>query len=154
MRIFFSNHQDLLFICPKQVRKIVRSVLSSEKVKCDEISIFFVDTPTICELHERFFKDPSPTDCISLPMDDPYDQDSPYKILGEIFVCPETAIQYAKKNGLDAHQETTLYIVHGLLHLLGHDDIKREDQKKMREAEAFHIEKLKKKDFILGPLSC
>jgi probable rRNA maturation factor len=57
--------------------------------------------------------------------------------LGDIFVCPATAISYVSSHGSgEVYKETTLYVIHGLLHLLGYDDIEDKDIVEMREAEA------------------
>ena len=80
-------------------------------------------------------------------MDD--DDDSPYSVLGEVFVCPATAIAYASENKLDPYEETTLYIVHGLLHLMGYDDIDDRDAVLMRQAERRHMQKLKDLTLLL-----
>ncbi len=117
-----------------------------EGQRCDEVGVYLVDTSTICDLHEQFFQDPSPTDTISLPMDD---EDAAYRVLGEVFVCPETACKYVTENGGDPYIETTLYIVHSLLHLMGYDDIDDVDRAKMREAEARHMEHLVREDLAL-----
>lgn len=147
MIINIIDKQDSLAIKPDQARAIVRQVLHEENCACDEISLNFVDTPAICELHACYFDDPSPTDCISFPMDE--EPDGYYRVLGEIFVCPETAVKYALENQLDAYQETTLYIIHGLLHLMGYDDIEEFDRKQMRQAEKKHLDKLVELKLVL-----
>lgn len=81
----------------------------------------------MCDLHQQFFNDPSPTDCISFPIDD--------KILGDIFVCPKTAIDYAARIKKDPYPETALYIIHGILHLLGFDDLEAPKRRIMRKKE-------------------
>lgn len=110
-------------------------VLEHEKVRCDEISVFFVDSQTIAELHGRFFNDPTSTDCITFPIDEIDDGES-YRILGEIFVCPKTALDFALRKHKDPFEEVTLYVVHGLLHLLGYDDIEPKARARMRRKEA------------------
>lgn len=97
----------------------------------------FVETEEISHLHGQFFGDPSPTDCISFPMDGV--EEDGYCVLGDIFVCPNAAIEYAKEHQCDLHEETALYVVHGLLHLMGYDDIKDEDRQQMRAAEKRHM---------------
>ena len=72
-----------------------------------------------------------------------------YVMLGDIFVCPETAVRYAAEHGLDPYVEATLYIVHGLLHLLGYDDIDPADRRFMRRAEARHMKKLQAQGLVL-----
>ena len=111
----------------------MRAALSFLKIDCDEVSIHLVDTKTISRLHAQFFDDPTTTDCITFPMDDPSEEGC--QMLGEVFVCPATALDYAKKRGLDPYRETTLYIVHGILHLIGYDDIDPKERRTMRTKE-------------------
>jgi probable rRNA maturation factor len=115
------NDQDALAIAEEAVRSLVQCVLEYEGQTCDEVAIHFVSTQKICELHDEFFNDPSSTDCISFPLDD--EEESDYRILGEVFVCPATAVEYAQHHSTDPYEETSLYIVHGLLHLMGYDDL-------------------------------
>lgn len=142
------NKQKSLDFDPQSVIPLVEQVLKGEKVTCEEVSIYFVTTRKISQLHGEFFDDPSPTDCITFPMDE--DEDViPYRILGEVFVCPQTALKYAQAHALDPLEETTLYIVHGLLHLIGYDDIEEKDRECMRKAEAKHMKRLKKLNLYL-----
>lgn len=147
MIIHIVNEQNSLKISSKQVEKLIHQVLNEENCFCDEVSVTFVDTQRICDLHDEFFQDPSPTDCISFPMD--LEEDDPYRVLGEVFVCPDTAIRYAAEHGGDPYEETTLYIVHGLLHLMGYDDIDEQDCMEMRQAETRHMTKISKLELIL-----
>lgn len=93
--------------------------------------IHFVTKAKIGALHRTYFDDPSPTDCISFPMDTP----SKEALLGEVFVCPAVAVEYAKEHGLDPKNEVLLYVIHGLLHLLGYDDCDPKSRKEMRRQE-------------------
>lgn len=147
MIINIFNEQDALGINPEKVQLIVANILEKEDCICDELSVHFVDTKTISDLHGKFFNDYSTTDCISFPLDD--EEDPYYRVLGEIFVCPETAIQYAKDHQIDAYQETQLYIIHGILHLLGYDDIEEEDKRIMRIKESEHVQNLAEKGLHL-----
>lgn len=144
------NEQTALKISVDQVQQLVQQVIRQEGQVCDEVSIYFVDSCVISQLHEQFFDDPSLTDCISFPMDT-QEQDSHYRLLGEVFICPATAIDYAAKHEGDAYQETTLYIIHGLLHLMGHKDLEEQDISLMREAEARHMQSLEMLNLQLHP---
>lgn len=154
MKIYIFQKYPRIIYHPS-VRKLVRQFLKFHNKNCDEVSIHFIDTETISKMHADYFNDASTTDCISFPMDndaaeddtiDEFDREftgtkvKNYKILGEVFVCPETANAYAKKYSLDALKELTLYVVHGLLHLLGYDDLSPKDRKKMRMEEARFLE--------------
>ena len=92
------------------------------KFSCEELSIYFVTEKQSSELHEQFFQDPAPTDCMTFPP-------------GEIVVCPSSAKEYAKKHNADALLETLLYVVHGMLHLAGFDDLDTTARKTMRKME-------------------
>lgn len=142
------NEQSSLQLSIEQVQKLVECVILENNRTCDAVNIYFVDTPTICDLHDQFFNDPSPTDCISFPLDDG-DEIAFENILGEVFVCPDTAIAYALENNLNCYEEVSLYIVHGLLHLMGYDDVDEESLLEMRKAEAHHIECLRQRHLIL-----
>ncbi len=117
----------------------------------DEVAIHLVDTLTICDLHAQYFNDPSTTDCISFPVDD--DSSMSYRAMGDVFICPETAIAYAQQHQLDVYRETTLYIVHGLLHLMGYDDIEKADEQMMRGAELRHMNALLEQGLVLRAIN-
>lgn len=144
------NKQKILRLDCHNLEQIALQILKIEKQKCDELSIYFVSTKKISTLHQQFFNDPSPTDCISFPLDDKSCDDE-YRILGEVFVCPETAIKYAESKGRDPYDETLLYIIHGILHLIGYDDREKNDKMDMRKAERKHMLNLKKLCLHLKP---
>lgn len=147
MLIHISNRQKLLKIPSKKVRTLVETVILNEDKTCDEVSIHFVSNKAMCQMHKEFFNDPSPTDCMSFPLDD--EATSSYRVLGDVVVCPQTAVAYAKSHQTDHYQELTLYIIHGLLHLMGYDDIRETERKKMRAAEKRHMAKLEALHLIL-----
>lgn len=126
-RIHVYNRQKDLPISSAAVKDIMRLVLDLEKAEYQEISIYFASVKKICALHQEFFQDPTPTDCISFPIDAVF--------LGEVFVCPKVAIQYAQKSQTDPYEEVALYIIHGLLHLLGYDDLTAPERRIMRKKE-------------------
>ena len=147
MNVHVIDKQNDLAISPAAVIKIIKQVITLEGHHCNEVAIHFVNTRKIKQLHAQFFNDPTPTDCITLPLDDT--DTTGYIVLGEIFVCPKAALDYTKKNGGDPYAETTLYVVHGILHLLGYDDVKLSNRLIMRERETWHLQHLKKKRLIL-----
>lgn len=112
-------------------------LLQELKIYTDEVILHFVTKSKMGKVHEIFFSDPSPTDCMSFPIDPPLKEKSTkaHHILGEVFVCPQVAIEYAEEENLDPHMETTLYVIHGLLHLLGYDDLDPISRKEMRKME-------------------
>ena len=136
IKVLVFDQQTDLPIDVESAKRVTGRVVELERSQANELSLYFVGTDEICKLHGEFFDDPSPTDCISFPMDS--DKKLGYQFLGEVFVCPKTAIDYVQKHddlNEDPYAEVTLYIVHGILHLLGFDDIDEKDEKVMRKKE-------------------
>ncbi|MVA77535.1 rRNA maturation RNase YbeY [Auraticoccus sp. F435] len=100
-----------------------------------ELSIVLVDEETMSAYHERFMGEPGPTDVLSFPMDElraPLDdEDPPEGLLGDIVLCPSVTSRQAAEHGRTAEQEAEYLLVHGLLHLLGHDHAEPEEKKVM-----------------------
>ncbi len=151
MEVAVVQKQKDLPISSKSVKALVLGFLKCADISYDEVTIHFIDDKAMCKLHEEYFDDPTPTDCISFPMDE-MDEDG-YRVMGDVFVCPATAISYVKKkeghSKADFYKETTLYVIHGLLHLIGYDDIDEEDRKEMKLAEKRYLDYAAKHNLLL-----
>jgi probable rRNA maturation factor len=119
--------------------RLARSVLTERGVKGDaEVSLLFVDEPSIAALNERFMGKTGPTDVLAFPVEDePLPtgrspdmggtgpgadvEDEPLMLLGDVVVCPSVAARNAVDHGSTYEDEMALLVVHGLLHLLGMD---------------------------------
>lgn len=125
------------------VESLVIDFTTFHNVHYDEAAIHFVDTKTISDLHAQYFNDPTTTDCITFPMDEA--DELGYRMMGDVFVCPETALDYINSHSGHLYREITLYVVHGLLHLIGYDDLEEEERILMRNAEARYLEHIQAK---------
>lgn len=100
-----------------------------------ELSIIFVDTGVMADLHVQWMDEPGPTDVLSFPMDElrpGRDGDvTPAGTLGDIVLCPEVAVTQAKAAGHSTTEELLLLTTHGILHLLGYDHAEPEEEKEM-----------------------
>lgn len=95
-----------------------------------DVDVVLVDDPTLCELHARFLGDPSPTDVMSFDLGE--DGGGP---AGELYVSVDRARAVAEARGVRVARELALYLVHGTLHLCGHDDHSDDERAVMRAAE-------------------
>lgn len=101
-----------------------RSVLGRER----ELSVVFLSDSALSRLHADFLDDPAPTDVITFP------GQRALGSAGEICVSVDAARRQAPARDFSA--ELTLYLVHGWLHLAGHDDRAAPARRAMRRAEA------------------
>jgi probable rRNA maturation factor len=94
---------------------LARAVLRGEGVADAELSLAFVAEDEIADLHERFLGESGPTDVLAFPLD-AVDGDGA-RLLGDVVIAPA----YAARTRDDLAAELRLLLVHGILHLLGHD---------------------------------
>jgi probable rRNA maturation factor len=95
-----------------------------------ELSVVFMTDAALARLHGDFLDDPRTTDVIT------FEGDPTLGTAGEICVSADTAAAYARAQARDFSAELTLYLVHGWLHLAGHDDLQPAKKRAMRRAEA------------------
>ncbi len=130
MKITITNLQDAHPIKRQHIREVVKGVLHREKVDA-EISIVFVDKDEIIRLNKKFLGREEPTDVLSFPLDT-----NAKRVTGEVVVCVPVAVEYAAETGTEVEGEVMLYVVHGVLHLLGYDDADRKSANTMHRVEA------------------
>ncbi|WP_437187202.1 rRNA maturation RNase YbeY [Planctomicrobium sp. SH668] len=138
-----SNRQKLLKVDSQWIREIVQKTLEAEQVHRAEIDVAILDDAAIHVVNRDHLEHDYPTDVISFLYDadeslHPADsalRGAGLEIEGELVVSAETAIRIAAEMNWDPLNELTLYIVHGLLHLCGYDDLTDDEQVIMRQRE-------------------
>ena len=111
----------------------------SQGVVAGECNLLFVDADAIHELNREHMGKDRPTDVLSFPLDGA-EATHADDLIGDIVVCPTVAAANAPDHAGQGHHrggvddELALLIVHGVLHLLGHDH--------HDDAEAEHMEGL------------
>ncbi|MGZ8627759.1 MAG: rRNA maturation RNase YbeY [Actinomycetota bacterium] len=116
-RILVDDRQDAV-VDEDDLVGLARAVLLGEGVGRSELSISFVTEDEIADLHVRYMSEQGPTDVLSFPLgEDDLDEDG-VRILGDVVLAPAVA---ARNNPTAPAAELRLLVVHGILHLLGHD---------------------------------
>jgi len=128
--IEIANLQKHYQIKKSKIKGAVEEVLGKEG-KVANLSLAFVDNNQIKKLNKRYFDSDEVTDVIAFPL-----SNQKNVISGEIIVSVETAVDTAGKGRFNIEGEILLYVVHGLLHLLGYRDDNREDSKSMHDKES------------------
>lgn len=134
-KIAISCPQDTVTVDRKRLRETARVVLEGEGVTDYEISLALVDSATIHTLNRRYLNHDEPTDVLSFPLSEP----NARKLSGELVIGAEVAQAQAEERGHDVQAELALYVIHGLLHLCGHDDHTAKGAAAMRERERYYL---------------
>jgi probable rRNA maturation factor len=138
IRVTITNRQRHLRLKQPWLRALARQVLEGEGIADARISLVLLDDAAIHRINKQFLHHDEPTDVITFPWSAP-----PAKLLvGELLVSAETALRVAKSLHHAASDEAALYLIHGLLHLCGYDDIAAPDRQRMRRRERYYLKKL------------
>ncbi|MBA2482004.1 MAG: rRNA maturation RNase YbeY [Planctomycetes bacterium] len=116
------------------VQGVVDSALAEDRMDHCLLTVLFVDDAESAKLHAKHFDDADPTDVMTFP-DGSIDPETGLRHLGDLAVGLDVASRIARERGRSEADEVCLYILHGLLHLLGHDDEDDADQRAMWQVQ-------------------
>lgn len=145
IQVILLNHQHTRKLDTRQLRKVTLALLGELQVAEAELGATFVADEEMTLVNETFLHHEGSTDVITF--DHTVEQNSrrkgkPAVIHGELFICVDEAVRQAKRFRTTWQTELTRYIVHGVLHLLGHDDHRAADRQKMKREENRLVRKL------------
>ncbi|MDD5199637.1 MAG: rRNA maturation RNase YbeY [Terrimicrobiaceae bacterium] len=132
-QISIASRQRALRLDLARIRRLVRHALplclaesgplSPALADLPEIAVSIVSPLAMSRVHVQFMGIAGPTDVITFPY-------------GEIVVCAAAAATNASRYGNSLDDELVLYIIHGLLHLNGFDDLSEPAARRMRSRQA------------------
>jgi probable rRNA maturation factor len=115
------------------LRKAIRAVLRRHGVISARISVALVDDAAMAQLNRDHLGHHGPTDVLSFDLRDA--RNGKTAIDGEIVMSVDRAARQARQRGHTVEAELALYAVHGTLHLLGYNDRRKDDAKRMHAME-------------------
>ncbi len=130
LAIEIADSQSYLALDHARVRKAASWILDDAGIQRASLSIAIVDNESIQQLNRRFLDHDFPTDVLSFLLEKDDD-----RLEGDIVVSAEMAVAQAGVFGWQPADELLLYLVHGMLHLVGYNDQKLRDREEMREKE-------------------
>ncbi len=113
----------------RRIKKIVESTLKSEGISKADISVTIIGKKLMRQLTKKYTGREYQTDVLSFDLSDKFDE----ALVGEVIVNAQLAKESARKFKTSDKSELALYIIHGLLHLVGYDDQKPVDAQKMHK---------------------
>lgn len=133
-QIDVTNQQTAMSVDAERLVTIARSILVDHGIVRAQVSIAVVDDPTIHVLNRRYLAHDYPTDVLSFVLERSDDW-----LEGEIVVSADTARTAAREYGWEPADELLLYVVHGVLHLVGMDDQSEEARAAMADVESRYL---------------
>jgi probable rRNA maturation factor len=134
IEIDFANRQSKHALDEERLVAAARVVLTEEGMRGGNVSLAVVDDLTIHELNRRYLQHDYPTDVLSFLL-----QSGPGTVHGEVIVSADTAAEASLRYGWNVADELLLYVIHGVLHLVGYDDQNSQDQRAMRDRERKYL---------------
>jgi len=128
------NKQKLVGASVPLLKKLVALVLAEHGAAGREIDIVLVDDAYIKTLNRTYLGRSCATDVLSFGFEQAAER-IPECVLGDVVVSTERAFFRAAEFGKDIAEETCLYVIHGVLHLLGFDDERKQAAQRMRREE-------------------
>jgi probable rRNA maturation factor len=146
-----GDAQERLAVDLARLRDVAVDVLRHEGVLSASISVALIDGATMQELNRQHLGHDYDTDVLSFLLDSKeavsetrrQEGDKPRgagkSLDGEILISTDVAAVVSERFEWSAEDEVTLYLVHGLLHLAGYDDLSPDEKTLMRQAERRHL---------------
>jgi len=116
--VSICSTQHALRVPRKRITELVAFVARSEGKAIVEVDVAVVDSRQIARLNRRYLRHAGATDVLSFDLTDP----GASGLSAQIIVCGSVAVREATRRGIGSQRELLLYVLHGLLHLLGYDD--------------------------------
>lgn len=134
MKITIKNLQNKLPVRPTKIKNLIRRVIRGEGInKSGWINICFVNNSRIRKFNAKFLKSQSATDVLAFNLGDKK------ILLADIMISTDIAITQARSFKTTADYELQLYVVHGILHILGYNDHSKTQIKLMRKKESEYV---------------
>jgi len=153
MSIVAANRQRTQKIDLRFLKQIAGALLVELNIEDVELGVHLVAAPEMTRLNENFLRHQGSTDVITFDYSDVRRRmpDARCPLHGEIFICVDEAVLQARRFRTSWQSEIVRYLVHGVLHLRGHDDSRASLRQKMKRAENHWLRELSRR-FSLAQL--
>jgi probable rRNA maturation factor len=135
--VVIANRQRTKKINGRLLKQLAHALFAETGVARAELGVNLVRAAEMARVNQAFLNHEGSTDVITfdyLPPE-PRTQASDRELHGELFICVDDAVAQAKEFKTSWQSELVRYLVHGVLHLLGHDDLQAGPRRKMKRAE-------------------
>jgi len=136
MPVYLSNATRKTGLDFRAIERLVDALLAATGEGASSVSVSFVRDPKIRELNRAFRGFDKPTDVLSFPLVEPGDAYAgAQRLLGDIVISVDTARRQAAGYDAPLDREVARLLIHGVLHLLGHDHLEPVERAAMEAEE-------------------
>ena len=123
--------------------KVIEYTLKYENVTNAIMNVIIIDNEKIHEINLKYRGIDRPTDVISFALeDDKTFVNTSFRVLGDIYISIDKVYEQASNYNHSVRREISFLTVHGILHLLGYDHMKKEDELVMFSKQEKILEEL------------
>ncbi len=153
-QLHVANRQRAKKINTRLLKKIVGALFLELKITEAELGITLVGRKKMAQANWDFLQHEGSTDVITFDHAEKQktEVEKRKNLHGELFVCVDDAVQQAEEFSTSWQSEIVRYVVHGVLHLLGYDDLKPHLRRLMKREENRLVRRLEQR-FTLAQLS-
>jgi probable rRNA maturation factor len=118
------------------------NLVLADKKTTQEVTIRLTSEAEIQSLNLTYRQKDKPTNVLAFPYELPTIKDMPFEVLGDIVICPAVLKTESEFHDKPIEAHWAHIVIHGLLHLLGHDHSNDEDTPKMQALEQRYLAQL------------
>ena len=139
-RVEITSTQKTLRVPRKRIADLVRFVARAERRRVAEVDVAVVAGPEMAGLNRKYLRHAGVTDVLSFDLSG----DPSEGLVAQIIVCADEAVAQARLRRCPPQRELLLYVVHGLLHLMGYDDADPVQAARMHAREENLLDRFRK----------
>jgi probable rRNA maturation factor len=154
MSLVIANRQRTQKINPRLLRSIVSALFAELKIERAELGIRLVGAREMARVNWQFLQHPGSTDVITFDYlgSDPAPPAAEWQLHGELVICVDDAVAQAREFRTTWPSEVVRYVIHGVLHLRGYDDLQPRLRRRMKREENRLLHRLARR-FSLAKLA-
>jgi probable rRNA maturation factor len=135
MTVHVSGRRGLPLLDRARLRRRTLRLLRALDLMDAELSIRLVDDAEIAAHNARYRGREGPTDVLSFSLVEGPHAERRGALLGDVVISLETASRQARRNRRSLESEVLRLVIHGALHLIGHDHVRAKEARAMRAEE-------------------
>lgn len=141
---FYAQNIPFKFVGKQIIKNWIKEVVTSCESRPGNLNFIFMSDDDLLQINKKFLNHNFYTDVITFDTSEYSEPNEPLskKIDGDIYISLDTVLANSREYSASFTIELYRVMIHGVLHLLGYDDLTEEQKEVMRKAEDFSLSQL------------